>query len=134
MIKFEHVSFQYEKDIPIIRDLSFTVGAGENVGLIGANGAGKSTIMKILLGLLPCEGQEVTVLVLAAPVVTITGDTLTRPVTFTATAVEGGVACTVEILWHDENGSSRSSTHAMTLNEDSLWAYTTGSYDPTAEE
>ena len=57
MIKFEHVSFQYEKDIPIIRDLSFTVGAGENVGLIGANGVGKSTIMKILLGLLPCEGR-----------------------------------------------------------------------------
>ena len=57
MIKFEHVSFQYEKDIPIIRDLSFPVGAGENVGHIGANGAGKSTIMKILLGLLPCEGR-----------------------------------------------------------------------------
>lgn len=83
--------------------------------------------------LLPCEGQEVTVLVLAAPVVTITGDTLTRPVTFTATAVEGGVACTVEILWHDENGSSHSSTHAMALNEDGLWAYTTGSYDLTHE-
>ncbi len=57
MIKFENVSFQYEKDIPVIRNLSFSMEAGENVGLIGANGAGKSTIMKILLGLLPYEGN-----------------------------------------------------------------------------
>lgn len=85
------------------------------------------------LWLLPCEGQEVMVLVLDTPVVTITGDTLTLPVAFTATAVEGGVACTVDIIWHDENGSFHSSTHAMTLNGDSQWTYTTGSYDLTHE-
>lgn len=55
-IKFENVSFQYEKNIPIIKNLSFSIGKKETVGLIGANGAGKSTIMKILLGLLPYEG------------------------------------------------------------------------------
>lgn len=57
MIKFENVSFQYEKDIPVISDLSFVIEKGENVGLIGANGAGKSTILKILLGLLPYDGN-----------------------------------------------------------------------------
>lgn len=57
MIKFENVSFQYEQGIPVIKNLSFSMGAGENVGLIGANGAGKSTIMKILLGLLSYEGN-----------------------------------------------------------------------------
>ena len=57
MIKFENVSFSYDKDMPIIENLSFSIQNGESVGLIGANGAGKSTIMKILLGLLPCEGR-----------------------------------------------------------------------------
>ena len=56
MIKFENVSFSYEKGNPVIENLSFSIQKGEAVGLIGANGAGKSTIMKILLGLLPCEG------------------------------------------------------------------------------
>ena len=56
MIEFQHVNFAYEKGRPVIRDLSFRIGAEEAVGLIGANGAGKSTVMKLLLGLLPAEG------------------------------------------------------------------------------
>lgn len=57
MIEFQHVSFSYEPDIPVLRDLSFRIEDGESVGLIGANGAGKSTVMKLLLGLLAGEGQ-----------------------------------------------------------------------------
>ena len=57
MIDFSQVSFSYEKDRPVIRDLSFAIKKGESVGLIGANGAGKSTILKLMLGLLtPTEG------------------------------------------------------------------------------
>ena len=56
MIEFQNVSFSYESGTPVLQNLSFSIGVGEAVGLIGANGAGKSTIMKILLGLLPCEG------------------------------------------------------------------------------
>ena len=57
MIEFRHVSFAYEEGVPVLEDVSFHIGKGESVGLIGANGAGKSTIMKLLLGLLTGEGD-----------------------------------------------------------------------------
>ena len=56
MIEFQNVSFAYEKGRPVLRNLSFRIERGEAVGLIGANGAGKSTVMKRLLGLLQGEG------------------------------------------------------------------------------
>lgn len=57
MIEFQHVSFSYEKDSPVLQDLSFQIDKSESVGLIGANGAGKSTVMKLLLGLIEGEGK-----------------------------------------------------------------------------
>ena len=57
MIEFQHVSFSYEKNRPVLSDLSFQIEKGETVGLIGENGAGKSTVMKLLLGLLQGEGS-----------------------------------------------------------------------------
>ena len=61
MIEFKHVDFSYEKDRPVLRDLSFRIEKGESVGLIGANGAGKSTVMKLLLGLLTPTSGEILV-------------------------------------------------------------------------
>ena len=61
MIEFKHVDFSYEKDRPVLRDLSFCIEKGESVGLIGANGAGKSTVMKLLLGLLAPSSGEILV-------------------------------------------------------------------------
>ena len=57
MIEFQDVSFSYERGTPVIEHMSFRIEAGESVGLIGANGAGKSTVMKLLLGLISGEGQ-----------------------------------------------------------------------------
>ena len=56
MIEFRNVNFSYEKGREVLHDMSFRIEKGETVGLIGANGAGKSTIMKLLLGLLEADG------------------------------------------------------------------------------
>ena len=57
MLEFRNVSFSYEPGTPVLDNLSFHIRKGETVGLIGANGAGKSTIMKLMLGLLPAQGK-----------------------------------------------------------------------------
>ena len=58
MIELKQLSFAYEKGRPVLQNVSFRIEDGEAVGLIGANGAGKSTVMKLLLGLLsPSEGE-----------------------------------------------------------------------------
>ena len=44
-----------------LRDVSFTVGKGETVGIIGTNGSGKSTILKIITGVLHQNSGEVKV-------------------------------------------------------------------------
>ena len=56
MIEFQNVSIAYGQT-PGVENLSFSIGKGETVGLIGANGAGKSTIMKLMLGLLSGSGS-----------------------------------------------------------------------------
>lgn len=56
MIEFQNVSFAYGQT-PVVENLNFSIGKGETVGLIGANGAGKSTIMKLMLGLLSGSGS-----------------------------------------------------------------------------
>lgn len=56
-IEFSHVSFSYEEGTPVIKDVSFSVKRGESLVLVGHNGAGKSTIIKLLLRLYePTEG------------------------------------------------------------------------------
>ncbi|QFF97494.1 energy-coupling factor transporter ATPase [Psychrobacillus glaciei] len=57
MLTFDHVHFYYKKGQPVVEDVSFTIKAGEFVSIVGANGSGKSTIAKLMDGLLlPKEG------------------------------------------------------------------------------
>ena len=50
-INFEHVNYSYEKAVPILQDVTFSAHEHESIGLIGANGVGKSTLLKLLVGL-----------------------------------------------------------------------------------
>ncbi len=50
----ERVSFGYEAEAPLaLDDVSFTIERGQSVGIVGPTGAGKSTLVDVLLGLLP---------------------------------------------------------------------------------
>jgi iron complex transport system ATP-binding protein len=58
ILDLDGVCYSYDKDRPFILDLSFTVGEGEFIGLLGANGSGKSTILKLGSGILkPSSGS-----------------------------------------------------------------------------
>ena len=48
-VEFDHVHFGYEADKPIIKDFSATVERGQTVALVGPTGAGKTTIVKLLM-------------------------------------------------------------------------------------
>lgn len=57
-IDIEHVSFGYEKKQNVLNDITFTAHENESIGIIGANGMGKSTLLKLLVGLeLPTKGS-----------------------------------------------------------------------------
>ena len=50
-LAFRGVSFAYEPGVPVLSDLSFEVGAGESICIVGASGVGKSTLLSLLLRL-----------------------------------------------------------------------------------
>jgi len=47
-IEFEHVAFGYNPEVPILRDVTFTIAPGQFVGVVGATGSGKSTIVSLI--------------------------------------------------------------------------------------
>lgn len=65
-VRFEHVDFAYDSRRPILKDVSFEVPAGKTVAFVGASGAGKSTISRLLYrfydatqGSVSIDGQNV---------------------------------------------------------------------------
>ncbi len=60
-VSFKNVVFEYEKDRPILKDVSFTAAAGESIALVGPTGAGKSTIINLISRFYNLKSGEVTI-------------------------------------------------------------------------
>lgn len=58
MVEFRDVSFAYEPETPVLRDINLSIQVGDIIAVLGANGAGKTTLVKHAIGLLkPKQGQ-----------------------------------------------------------------------------
>lgn len=60
-ICFEQVDYQYEQESLVLKQVSFSVTPGEKVALVGSSGAGKSTILHLLLGFITPTGGRILV-------------------------------------------------------------------------
>jgi ATP-binding cassette subfamily B protein len=60
-IAFEHVTFAYVEGEPVLRDVSFGVEPGQRVAIVGATGAGKTTIVSLLLRFYDVQEGRITI-------------------------------------------------------------------------
>lgn len=58
---FSGVKFSYDEDKPLIKNLNFTVNEGQKVAIVGATGAGKTTIVNLLMRFYEINGGKITV-------------------------------------------------------------------------
>ena len=90
-IEFRNVHASYDANTPILRGVDFTVNDGEFVAFVGTNGAGKSTTMRLVNGLLkPDEGE---VLVDGVPTTQLKTSELARRVGFLFQNPDSQICC-----------------------------------------
>lgn len=58
ILKINHLNFDYY-DAAVLKEITFSIDEGDFLGIIGANGTGKSTLLKLILGLLPCQPGQI---------------------------------------------------------------------------
>jgi ATP-binding cassette subfamily B protein len=61
IIEFEHVTFAYIEGEPVLKDVSFRVMPGERIAIVGATGAGKTTIVNLLLRFYDVQEGRITI-------------------------------------------------------------------------
>ena len=77
-IVFDHVTFAYENCPPMLQDVSFSIEAGQTLGILGGTGSGKSTMMYLLDKLYPLEEGKGTITVGGVDIRRIRTDWLRR--------------------------------------------------------
>jgi ATP-binding cassette subfamily B multidrug efflux pump len=60
-VSFEHVKFSYNPDKPLIEDLSLVVEPGRTVAIVGPTGAGKTTLVNLLMRFYELDGGRITI-------------------------------------------------------------------------
>ena len=60
-IEFEHVRFHYGKETGVIEDLTLSIAAGEKIGLVGRSGAGKTTLINLILRFYDLEAGRILI-------------------------------------------------------------------------
>lgn len=85
-VEFENVSFSYQPNAPVLKNVSFKVGGGQTLALVGATGSGKSSLLRLLFrfydpssGVIRIDGQaidEVTQKSLRATMAVVPQDTV----------------------------------------------------------
>lgn len=59
-VRFEHVSFSYDKDRPLIEDLSLVARPGQTVAIVGPTGAGKTTLVNLIMRFYELDAGQIT--------------------------------------------------------------------------
>ena len=59
VLSAEHQTFSYDPKVPLIKDLSFSVNSGDRICIVGKNGKGKTTLLKILAGILKPDSGSI---------------------------------------------------------------------------
>jgi ATP-binding cassette subfamily B protein len=60
-VQFDHVSFRYKPDVPLIDDLSLDVAPGQTIAIVGPTGAGKTTLVNLLMRFYDVDGGSIRV-------------------------------------------------------------------------
>jgi ATP-binding cassette subfamily B multidrug efflux pump len=60
LVSFEHVSFRYDPDVPLIDDLSLVAAPGQSVAIVGPTGAGKTTLVNLIMRFYELHAGRIT--------------------------------------------------------------------------
>lgn len=60
-IEFKSVHFEYDPGVPVLKDLSFKVNAGQSLAIVGSTGSGKTSIINVLSALYPTQSGKIEI-------------------------------------------------------------------------